>query len=150
MNDHEDLLRQTFDLARAAREKGNHPFGALLALDNQVLLAAENSVVSEQDPTRHAELVLVSEAARQLSPEVLRQATLYASTEPCAMCATAIYWSGVSKVVYGCPAAVVAEMAHEGFAISCREIFAHGDRAVMVTGPLLLAEATAVAAGYWS
>lgn len=150
MNDHDALLRLTFDLAREAREKGNHPFGALLALDNQVLLTAQNSVVSEQDPTRHAELVLISEAARQFSPEVLQQATLYASTEPCAMCATAIYWSGVSNVVYGCPAEVVAVMARERFAIPCREIFAHGDRSITVTGPLLLAEATAVPAGYWS
>ncbi len=70
-----ELLRICFELAAVARSKGNHPFGALLALDGRVLLTAENSVNSDHDLTRHAELNLVSEAARRLDPAILSAAS---------------------------------------------------------------------------
>jgi tRNA(Arg) A34 adenosine deaminase TadA len=147
---HEDLIRICIQLAAKAREKGNHPFGALLVLDGRILLTAENTVNSDHDITCHAELNLVSQATRQLDPAILAQATLYTSTEPCAMCAGAIYWAGIPNVVYGCPAETLGEMAGASFVIPCRHIFNFGIRAVEVIGPVLAEEATAGHAGFWA
>eukprot|EP01116_Phalansterium_solitarium_P015766 TRINITY_DN3511_c0_g2_i2.p1 TRINITY_DN3511_c0_g2~~TRINITY_DN3511_c0_g2_i2.p1 ORF type:complete len:262 (+),score=87.81 TRINITY_DN3511_c0_g2_i2:294-1079(+) len=101
---HGPPLRQTFDLARSAVAKGNHPFGSLLlSEDGQTVLAtAENCVNTANDITRHAELVLISEVSGKLDAETIRKATLYASTEPCMMCTGALFWLGVRKVVYAC------------------------------------------------
>ena len=78
-----------------------NPFGAVLVVSGEIVLTASNTVILENDPTRHAELNLVSQASRTLPRETLRVATLYASTEPCAMCAGAICRVRVPKVVYG-------------------------------------------------
>jgi tRNA(Arg) A34 adenosine deaminase TadA len=146
---HESLIRETIRLAWAARERGNHPFGALLAVDGRVLLTAENRVNSEGDITCHAELNLVSMATRQLDAHILVRTTLYTSTEPCAMCAGAIYWAGIPKVVYGCPAETLGKMAGASFVVPCRHLFGFAANNVEVTGPVLAEEATAVHMGFW-
>ena len=103
------LVRRAIAVAARARANGNHPFGALLAgPDGKVLAEAENQVVSERDPTRHAELVLVSDVARRWSSDVLAGSTLYTSTEPCAMCAGAIYWAGIRQSTQAKPFLSVA------------------------------------------
>ncbi len=100
--DDQSFIRQAIAVARRARTNGNHPFGALLVgPDGEVVAEAENHVVSQRDPTRHAELVLVSDVARNWPADFLSKSTLYTSTEPCAMCAGAIYWAGIGRVVYG-------------------------------------------------
>ncbi|NCF68881.1 MAG: nucleoside deaminase [Chloroflexi bacterium] len=149
MSKYEGLMRVTFRLAAAARRKGNHPFGALLALDDSVLLTAENSVNSGKDVTQHAELNLVSQATRQLDTAILQQATLYTSTEPCAMCAGAIFWAGIPKIVYGCAAETLGALAGGEFVIPSRHIFSFGTREVKVIGPVLAEEAAVVHEGFW-
>jgi tRNA(Arg) A34 adenosine deaminase TadA len=97
----ERLLLAAIGLAQRARDNGNHPFGALLAAPSgDVLCEAENTVVTEGDVTGHAELNLVSKACRALTASQITTATLYTSTEPCAMCSGAIYWSRIPHVVY--------------------------------------------------
>jgi tRNA(Arg) A34 adenosine deaminase TadA len=92
-------LRRAIDLAGVARARGDHPFGALVvAADGRVLIEAGNTV-SVDGPTGHAESNAVR-AVAGVDGAVLRGATLYTSTEPCAMCAGAIYWGGVARVVY--------------------------------------------------
>ena len=147
--EHEALIRRTIELAAVAREKGNHPFGALLVLDGRILLTAENSVNSDSDVTAHAELNLVSMATRQLDPAILAQVALYTSTEPCAMCAGAIFWAGIPTVVYGCSAETLGDMVGGSFVVPCRHIFSFGVRQVEVIGPILAEEAAAVHAGFW-
>jgi tRNA(Arg) A34 adenosine deaminase TadA len=94
-------LRRAIQLAGAAREHGNHPFGALLVSAGGELLAeAENAVVTDRDCTAHAELNLVRLVSRRFDREALAGSTLFSSTEPCAMCAGAIHWSGIGRVVY--------------------------------------------------
>ena len=75
---------------------GDHPFGALLVKDGEVVLTAVNTVNTDHDNTRHAELNLVSQAMRQFDADFLADCVLYTSTEPCAMCAGAIYWAGIT------------------------------------------------------
>jgi tRNA(Arg) A34 adenosine deaminase TadA len=145
----DSLLRQAIALAGSARAHGNHPFGALLAIGDRVLVTAENAVVTDCDATAHAEMRLVQSAVRQFSTEELAGATLYTSCEPCAMCSGAMYWSGIRSVVYALSSARLAQFAGEDFLLPCRELFAHATHPVQVVGPLLDEEAVAVHAGFW-
>ena len=156
MPDHETLLRRAVTLARAARDHGNHPFGSLLTdAGGTVLLEAENTVVTEADATGHAETNLVRLASRRYSREALQAMTLYTSTEPCAMCSGAIYWSGIGQVVYALAESTLAGVTgpdpeNPTLSLPCREVFARGQRPVEVRGPFPLPEAVAVHDGFWS
>jgi tRNA(Arg) A34 adenosine deaminase TadA/8-oxo-dGTP pyrophosphatase MutT (NUDIX family) len=146
-------MRQCFALARSAFGKGNHPFGALLIHNGQVILTAENSVASDPrrpgpDVTRHAESNLVSLAASTLPPEVLRACTLVTSTEPCMMCVGAIYWAGIPEIVYGVQAETLARMARDPFVLTSRFLLGEGRSQVRVLGPVLEAEGLRVYDGW--
>jgi tRNA(Arg) A34 adenosine deaminase TadA len=147
------LLRLAIDVARRAREHGNHPFGAVLADEqSNVLLEAENTVITDNDCTGHAELNLMRLASRQYSFEALAHYTLYTSTEPCPMCAGSIFWGGVGRVVYALSEDGLYAMtgdSPEKLLLSCREVFAHGGRPVEVLGPALEEEARKVHEGFW-
>ena len=149
------LLRQAIQIAAAARTHGNHPFGALIA-DNQgnVIAQAENTVITDSDVTGHAETNLIRLASRQFPNEVLATATLYTSTEPCAMCAGAIYWSGISRVVYGLAEQDLAAFTggdpkNPTLALPARQVLNAGQRKIEVLGPLLVEEAAVVHVGFW-
>jgi tRNA(Arg) A34 adenosine deaminase TadA len=146
-------LRAAIALARRAREHGNHPFGAVLADQHgAVLLEAENTVVTMRDCTGHAETNLMRAASRQFDPEQLATCTLYTSTEPCAMCAGAIHWGGVGRVVYALSAAqlyAIVGPAPEHLDLPCRELFARTGRPIEVLGPALEDEARTVQEGFW-
>jgi tRNA(Arg) A34 adenosine deaminase TadA len=93
-------------------------------------------------------------AAAQLPADVLGTSTLYTSTEPCAMCAGAIYWGGIARVVFALSEQGLADIvsAQEGVPtmdLPCREVFARGGRPVVVAGPADLPEAVAVHDGFW-
>lgn len=147
--DHIPHIRRAISLANQAVYNGNHPFGSLLVLDGVEILSAENSVIVENDVTRHAELNLVSRACKQFGPEVRKRCTLYTSTEPCAMCSGAIYWAGIEHVVYACSTGKLAEIAGDPFAIPCREVFQRGGLPVKVDGPILEEEASVIHTTYW-
>jgi tRNA(Arg) A34 adenosine deaminase TadA len=150
-----DFLRRSFDVARRALTRGNHPFGAILvAQDGTVLIEAENGYMPNHDSTAHAERLASTQACTTLSPEILRTATLYSSAEPCAMCAGAIYWSGIGRVVYGQSEASLkrqtgAHPENPTLDLPCRIVFGAGQRAVDVVGPLLEDEAAALQADFW-
>jgi tRNA(Arg) A34 adenosine deaminase TadA len=151
----QDWLRHSFTLAYKAREIGNHPFGAVLVgPQNELLLEAENTVETAKDITAHAELNLVRLASAEYDPHALSLCTIYASTEPCPMCAGAIFWSGIGRVVYGVSEAglyhLVGVDSSEVLQLPCREVLAHGARPVEVIGPMLEEEGLQVHKGYWS
>lgn len=149
-------LRTAIGAAQLAREHGNHPFGAILVDgNNQVMLQAENTVITESDCTGHAETNLMRLASKNFSSEKLATCTLYTSTEPCAMCAGAIHWGNVRRVVYALSEIDLYEMvgpSPEHLLLPCREVFARSQRPVEVVGPAqeLDAEARAVHEGFWS
>ncbi len=143
------FVRQAIELAREARAEGNHPFGSLLTIDDQVVLTAKNTVFTDRDPTAHAETNLVADAIRRLTPEDIRRSVLYTSCEPCAMCAGKLYWAGIRSVVYALSSEQLATMAGGNFLIPCTELFARAAEHVSVTGPMLLSEAREVHIGYW-
>jgi tRNA(Arg) A34 adenosine deaminase TadA len=152
----EFFLRRSFDVARRALTHGNHPFGAILVDRNRnVLIEAENGYMPDHDGTAHAERLLATQACTTLDADVLSGATLYSSAEPCAMCAGAIYWAGIGRLVYG-----LSEHRLRGVTgnhpenptldLPCREVFGSGQRATEVVGPLLEDEAEALHAGVWN
>jgi len=145
----EYLMRQAIELARLARQAGNHPFGALLALNGTVLLTAQNTIATDRDPTAHAESNLVAEAIRQLTPDQIRRSILYSSCEPCAMCVGKMYWAGIRSVVYALPSQELAALAARDFVIPCRELFSRSRETVHVVGPVLIDEARDVHVGFW-
>jgi tRNA(Arg) A34 adenosine deaminase TadA len=149
------LLRQAIHIAKRSRTNGNHPFGAILAdAEGKVLLEAENSVKTEHDCTGHAELNLMRKASRQFSRDLLATCTLYASTEPCAMCSGAIYWGNVRRVVYGLSEASLLRLtgndpANPTMHLPCREVLSKGQSHIKVIGPLIEDEAARVHEGFW-
>ena len=100
MTQHEEFIRICHQLAIEAGEKGDHPFGALLALDDKILMKAKNTVNSDKDPTHHAELNLVVASQRTYPPDLIKNSTLYASTAPCLMCTAAMWSAGIRRIVY--------------------------------------------------
>ena len=149
MPTHEEYIQKTYALAKSAVEKGNHPFGALLVINHQVAFTAENSVLTDQDVTKHAELNLVSSVSQKLSAELLGQSILYTSTEPCAMCTGAIFWAGISAIVYGCSASKLGEIAGGSFVVPCRELLKFGHRTIKVVGPVLETQGAAIHRNFW-
>jgi len=99
MSDDERYIRQAIELAQQAADDGDVPVGAVLVSGNLVL-AAKNEKEARPDPTAHAEMLLIREAARRLGAWRLHDATLYVSKEPCLMCAGAIIAARLKRVVY--------------------------------------------------
>ena len=152
MNDHDTAhIKDVIAVSARAREHGNPPFGALLVDDSgQVLLEEENTVVTDGDITAHPELKVAMLAARQFDADLLARCTMYASTEPCAMCSVALYNAGIGRVVFALSGATIRARRGnppEALALSCREVFSHGGRPVEVVGPVAEDEALEVHAG---
>lgn len=147
----EKFMLEAISLAESAKSHGNHPFGALLVVNGNVVLRAENTVITGKNSSHHAESNLMNlVAASQLSPDEIASATLFTSTEPCVMCSGAIYWGGVKRVVYGCPCEELARIANDDFFVPCREILSLPKKSpVLVEGPLCQNEAVAVHIGFW-
>ncbi len=151
-----ELLRKSIALSQESRERGRHPFAALVADEagNIVAAAGNNSMPPEGDPTQHAELAAAAAAARKLTPEQLARCTLYTSAEPCCMCAGAVYWTGIGRVVYALSEHSLLGLTGDHpenptFSLPCREVFARGQRKVRVAGPMLEEEAARPHAGFW-
>lgn len=138
-------LARAIALSQKSREEGNHPFAAIVVdASGEVLAEAMND--SRADCTSHAELVAVRMASAKFRPMQLREATLYSSAEPCAMCAGAIYWSGVGRVVYALSEKRLLQLTgshpeNPTLSLPCREVFARGQREIEVAGPMLEDEA---------
>lgn len=153
--DHDTFLRRAFAVARRARARGNHPFGAILVnAAGEVLIETENGFLPDRDMTAHAERLLATQASRQFDSRVLAGCTLYSSAEPCAMCAGAIYWAGIGCVVFGLSERRLKTITgnhaeNPTLDLPCRAVFAAGQRHVEVIGPLLEEEAAALHAGVW-
>jgi tRNA(Arg) A34 adenosine deaminase TadA len=151
----EDFLRRAFDVARRSMANGNHPFGAILVdRDGNLLLEMENGYMPSHDGTAHAERLLATKACTTTSAEILKASTMYSSAEPCAMCAGAIYWAGIGRLVYGLSEHRLRRITGDHpenptLDLPCRAVFDTGQRPVEVVGPLLEDEAAALHDGVW-
>ena len=148
-------LLQAIAWASTARDRGNRPFGAVIVSADGALLAEAYCNTGETgDCTGHAE----TNAVRQVSPTInrddLASATLYSSAEPCVMCAGAIFWSNIRRVVFGIDAVSLrsfrGERAEQRDAeLSCRDVFAASPHPIECIGPVMVPEARVPHLGFW-
>jgi tRNA(adenine34) deaminase len=148
-------LRQAIKWSATGRARGNRPFGAIIVGDDGTVLAEAWCNTSEtSDCTGHAETNAVRMVSPKVDRETLARATLYSSAEPCVMCAGAIFWSNIGRVIYGIDAERLrvfrGERAEQRDAeLSCRDVFAASPHPIECIGPALIAEASRVHEGYW-
>lgn len=143
------FLRRTIEVSRDSRSHGNTPFGAILVDEHKnIVLEQENVEITEHRCVAHAETMLADRASHEFDRDYLWQCTLYTSAEPCAMCAGAIYWANIGRVVF---AMTGSSEQNPTMDMPARSIFASSQKDIEVIGPFpeLIEEATAVHTGYW-
>ena len=96
------FMQQALEEARSAALAGEVPIGAILVRDGEVIARSGNRTIRDIDPTAHAEMVVLREAARVIGNHRLARVTLYVTLEPCSMCAGAMIQARVTRLVYGC------------------------------------------------
>ncbi|MFY8009350.1 MAG: nucleoside deaminase [Flavobacterium sp.] len=97
----EYFMKKALQEAEMAFEKGEIPVGAVIVIDNKVIARSHNLTEMLHDVTAHAEMQAITSAANFIGGKYLKGCTLYVTLEPCQMCAGALYWSQISKVVFG-------------------------------------------------
>jgi len=157
-DEHEKHLLRAIELSRMARGHGNTPFGSLLVdAGGAVRLEQENVEITERDCTGHAETALIRAAGKRIDRGTLAGCTLYTSCEPCAMCATAIYWGNVGRVAFAMSAADLGEVIGAArvdppLTLGIREVFSRTEKRIVVIGPVEAVRRAAIEAhaGFWS
>jgi tRNA(adenine34) deaminase len=148
-------LRRAIELSMLARERGNRPFGSVIvSVSGEVLSEGYNTTGESGDCTGHAELAAIRTVSPLHSREVLASATIYASGEPCVMCAGAIFWSNIRRVVFGIDAVSLRVYRGErpetrDAELSCRDVFNASPHSIAVVGPALIDEARLAHVGAW-
>lgn len=150
-----EVMSIALDLAVAARERGDHPFGALLAAEGEVVETARNRVATDADLTAHAELTLVRKLERAGRLDLLAAGVVYASCEPCPMCVGAMFWAGARKVAFALSHERLNELANPadsamfGFHIGAAEIGEAASPPMQFHGPEREDEASQPHVGFW-
>lgn len=97
----EYFMKKALQEAEVAFEKGEIPVGALIVVENRIIARTHNLTEMLHDVTAHAEMQAITSAANFIGGKYLKNCTLYVTLEPCQMCAGALYWSQISKIVFG-------------------------------------------------
>jgi tRNA(adenine34) deaminase len=130
---HEALMRQALELARQAADAGEVPVGAVVVLDGVVIGRGHNAPIGAHDPTAHAEIVAIRDAARAVSNYRLTGATLVVTVEPCLMCVGAMVHARIGTVVFGAPEPKAGAL---GSTIAAHELASLNHRLTAVGGVL--------------
>ncbi|MFN1834197.1 nucleoside deaminase [Balneola sp. MJW-20] len=134
----EEYLRLAFQLAREAKELGDGAFGAIVIDESKKVIArAGNTTTSENSVTYHAEINAIQQAEYNRGKGKLKGCTLISSAEPCAMCAAAIVWSGLSRVIYGVSISAMQQAGIHQIDIESRKIFEKAEHDIEVHGPVM-------------
>jgi tRNA(adenine34) deaminase len=141
-----EFMRAALEEARSTAQAGEVPVGAVLVLDTQIIARSGNRTIRNCDPTAHAEVMVLREAARVLGNYRLAGTTLYVTIEPCSMCAGAIIQARVPRVVYGC------DDPKGGAVRSCFEVLSHPrlNHQVEVRPGILAVECTALIQSFFA
>lgn len=154
----EDHLRHAFRLAGEARARGDRPFSAVIVAEDGTILAEGLSTQGSGGggTLAHSEMNACQAVIAAAVPRPrLRRATIYSSGEPCAMCAAAIFYTGLGRVVYGLSAAAILHLRNAqphtaGLGLACRAVLDTAAELVEVVGPALEAEGAVPHQGYWA
>lgn len=95
------FIRRAFDMRQQAIERGDQAYGAVVVRDGIIVGQSPSQVVVHRDPTAHAEMEAIRDAARRLGSRDLHGCILYSSSSPCPMCEAAAYWADIEELVYG-------------------------------------------------
>jgi tRNA(adenine34) deaminase len=101
MNTDESFMKQALVQAQRAFDDDEVPIGAVIVINNKIISRGYNQVEKLNDPTAHAEIIALTSAFNYLGSKYLPEATIYITIEPCLMCAGALYWSKIGRIVYG-------------------------------------------------
>lgn len=142
--DHAPPTRRAVELAEAAGERGDEPYGSVLVRDGDVRMEASNRTVTEADLALHPELTLARRAGREWTPDERAATVMYTSTEPCPMCATGMAYAGLGAVVYSVAGERAAAVYDRSPSIPCEEMFDRLGADVAVEGRVLEDEGLAV------
>jgi tRNA(Arg) A34 adenosine deaminase TadA len=144
--DDEKFMRLAIAASRDALREGNFPYGAaLVSAGGELLQVSKNNQVSSGDCTGHAEVVLIREVCATRGGNALAGATVYASGEPCAMCAGALFWARVARVVFGVSNSTIMRVGGgPTLSLNTAQVLAAGSYPIAVAGPVLEEEAVAV------
>lgn len=127
-------------LALAEAKKGDSPYGAVIVKDDQVVAKAYNTVQRDNDPSAHAEMKAIRNLTTQINQISLAGYTIYATGEPCPMCASVCVWAGISEIIIGASIEDLTAVKQSQIAISCEEIIAKSFRQIKVTKGVLKQE----------
>lgn len=160
LKDHEvKLLKRVIEICWEAREKGNHPFGCLLADDEGNILMEQGNeeVTLGGDCTAHAEALLMRKASQKYSKEEMAKLTMYNCGEPCAMCTGAMYWGNLGRHVYISRESELKKVTGDDIRnptldLPCRVVIASGQKPMEILGPYLELEPDFLKAheNYWN
>lgn len=136
--DIDHFLRLSFTYAIYAKKLNDGPFGALILNEqNEIIARAGNTTNSDHSITYHAEINAIQQAEYNRGKGKLKGCTLFSSAEPCPMCASAIAWSGLSKVIYGVSIETLKSEGIDQIDIDCRKILEQANHPITVIGPRL-------------
>jgi tRNA(adenine34) deaminase len=140
------FMQEGLSEARAAATAGEVPIGAVLVHSGKILARSGNRTIRDNDPTAHAEMVVLREAARLLGNYRLADTTLYVTIEPCSMCAGAILQARVPRLVYG------ADDPKGGAVRSCFEVLSHPrlNHHVEITSGVLAADCASILQSFFT
>jgi guanine deaminase len=139
-----DLMRLAIRKTQEGIAAGQSPFGAIIVRNGEVVAATHNTVWRDTDPTAHAEVNCIREAAKALKTIFLHGCTMYSTTEPCPMCLTAIHWAKIDRVVFG---ACIADAGEAGFGelfVDAKMLAAMGRSPLVVESGLLREDCAAL------
>jgi tRNA(Arg) A34 adenosine deaminase TadA len=134
----EVFLGRAIELAEMARAEGEDPFGAVLVAGGRIAGEARDRTIADADPTAHAEMLAIRELCRRSRRIELAGYSLYSSAEPCAMCAGAIHWARISRVVFSVPQSELQRITGGTPKPTCEAIINAGRRKAIVRGGVLL------------
>lgn len=140
------FLRMAIEMAKESNQNGDLAYGCILVSnEGKVLLKGKNTINTDHDCLAHAEINLIRAACKLYDHDYLKTCTIYTSDEPCPMCTSAIYWSGLGKLTYGLSKEKYYSLVGRDnpdwvFEMSAREVLNSGKRKIEVIGPLLESE----------
>ncbi len=133
---HEDFMR----LALSEAKKGDSPYGAVIVKDNEVVAKGYNTVKRDSAPSAHAEMNVIRSLTTKIQNPSLEGYTIYATGEPCPMCATACVWTGLAEIIIGASIEDLISVNQSQVRISCEEIIAKSFKNIKVTKGVLREE----------
>ncbi len=145
----EVFMQEAIRLSKLAVLHGNEPFGAVLVKDGGIVYTNENQIMTQQDPTFHAEIGLIRRFCMETGQKDLRGYTLYSSCEPCFMCSGAMVWTKLGRLVYAASNIDLEKILHKKGSNCSQIVFEHSNWKPEVTAGVLREDALRVLRAYF-